>query len=120
MMYIKDALEAHRHWLESKGESGERADLHDAILQEADLHGADLQQADMNGARMSVSDLKEANLAGADMRNADVWMSDMTDANLEGTDLRGVDLTDVTGLTSGQLSRAVTDEKTKLPSSLSS
>ena len=103
MMYIKDAIVAHRLWLDSKGESGERADL---------------QQADMNGARMSVADLMGANLAGADMREADLWMADMRDANLDGTDLRGTDLTEVTGLPAAQVGRAVTDEKTKLPTSL--
>jgi len=117
-LYIPDVLKAHREWLSSGGDKGERANLRNAILQQADLHDADLQRADLNGARLSVSDLMRANLSGADLRGADLWMSDMKDANLEGADLRGANLKEVTNLTTAQLGQAVVDTTTILPADL--
>ena len=116
--YIKDVLEAHQEWLDSKGGRGEKADLSSAILQQADLHDANLEGADMQGARLSVSDLMRANLKGANLSHADLWMSDMKDAVLEGADLRGANLTDVTNLTNQQVQSAITDDSTQLPQSL--
>jgi len=110
---IADVLTAHREWLDSNGESGERANLKGAILQQADLHDANLERADLRDARMSVSDLMRANLKGADLRGADLWMSDLKDTNLEGADLRGANLTEVTNLTPAQLASAIIDETTQ-------
>ena len=45
-------------------------------------------------------------------------MADMTDAILDGADLRGANLGDVTGLTAAQLSRAIVDVDTQLPTAL--
>ena len=114
-MHIKDVLAAHKVWLETNGERGERAELRNAILQQADLHDADLTRADLNGTQLSVADLMRTNLTGADLRGADLWMSDMKDATLDGTDLRGADLTEVTGLTAAQLEVAIIDEETLFP-----
>ncbi len=119
MILIVDVLAAHKEWLESNGERGERAALRNAVLQQAKLHDANLERADLNGARLSVADLMSANLTGADLRGADLWMSDMQDAILDGTDLRGANLTEVTGLTRQQLAQAIVDDETRLPSGLS-
>ena len=118
--YINDVLASHQKWLDSNGESGERADLSSGILQQADLHGANLEGADLKGAKLSVSDLMGANLKGADLSHADLWMSDMKDTILEGADLRGANLTEVTNLTASQIESAVTDGSTQLPEDLTS
>ena len=112
---IKDVLAAHKEWLESNGERGERAELKGAVLQQADLHEANLERADLTGARMTVSDLMGANLKGANLSGADLWMSDMKDTILEGADLRGANLSEVTNLASAQLDLAITDDTTQLP-----
>jgi uncharacterized protein YjbI with pentapeptide repeats len=116
--YIKDVLARHQEWLDSNGESGEKADLSSGILHQADLHKANLERADMKGARLSVSDLMGTNLKDADLSHADLWMSDMKDTVLEGTDLRGANLTEVTNLTSAQVESAITDDSTQLPDDL--
>ena len=118
--YIKDVLAAHQEWLDSKGKSGEKADLSSGILQQADLHGANLEGANLKGAKLSVSDLMRANLKGADLSHADLWMSDMKDAILERTDLRGANLAEVTNLTAAQVECAIIDDSTKLPDELNS
>jgi uncharacterized protein YjbI with pentapeptide repeats len=113
---ITDVLAAHKEWLESEGTRGERAELRNAILQQADLHDANLERADLSGAHLSVTDLMGANLRGANLQGADLWMSDMKDTILEGTDLRGANLGEVTNLTAEQLSGALVDTETELPS----
>ena len=117
-IYIKDVLESHRKWVESKGELGERADLQDAFLQQADLHDANLEGANLRGARLSVSDLMRVNLTDADLSGADLWMSDMKDARLDRANLRGANLAEVTNLTPAQVRGALLDDTTILPSDL--
>ena len=79
---LKAILESHKQWLDSDGETGERADL-----RWADLHGADLHGADLRGARLCGADLRDADLYGADLYGAD-----LRDADLRGADLRGANL----------------------------
>ena len=55
-------------------------------------------------------------MAGADATNAMFRDADFKDAILEGTILRGADLTGVKNLTVEQLSSAVIDDHTILPS----
>lgn len=80
---LKRILEAHRRWVESTGEEGERADLSHADLQGVDLSGAQLQGANLTGTL-----LHEANLAGADLGGANGLLpGQLAGANLSGAQL---------------------------------
>ena len=109
---VKKILNDHRRWLNSKGESGEKAILIGARLVRADLYGLRLsrvnfQRADLRGADLSEADLYEANLDeaklndailewasldGASLKRADLQGADLRWANLEGTNLTGANL----------------------------
>lgn len=91
---IQEILKAHKMWLYSAGEKGERAclwgaDLCGANLREANLHLADLCGANLCGANLCGADLSRANLWGADLRGADFCGAKLNGANLCGADLRG-------------------------------
>jgi len=109
---LKKILDDHRRWLESEGQSGEKATLIGARLVRADLYGLRLsrvnfQGADLRGADLSEADLYEANLEdarlndailewasldGASLKRADLQGADLRWANLEGTNLTGANL----------------------------
>ena len=109
---LKKILNDHRRWLNSKGESGEKATLIGARLVRADFYGLRLsrinfQKADLRGADLSEADLYEANLDeaklndavlewasldGASLKRADLQGADLRWANLEGTNLTGANL----------------------------
>ncbi|MFI5783327.1 pentapeptide repeat-containing protein [Nocardia sp. NPDC051570] len=76
----------------------------DAEFVRADLTGADLRGATLNGARFIAAHLKAADLRGADL----------SDAVLIDADLRGADLREAVGLTTEQLTKARTDQTTRL------
>ncbi len=76
-----------------------------------DIHGAFVRRTDLSGAS-----LRGANMAGADATNAILRGADLSNAILRGTVLRGADLTDVKNLTVEQLSEAIIDDDTILPS----
>jgi uncharacterized protein YjbI with pentapeptide repeats len=76
-----------------------------------DIHGAFVRRADLSGAS-----LRDANMSGADASNAIFRGVDFKGARLHGTVLRGADLTDAKNLTIEQLSEAVVDDETVLPS----
>ncbi len=76
-----------------------------------DIHGAFVRRTDL-----SRTSLRGANMAGADATNAILRGADLNDAILRGTILRGADLTDAKNLTVEQLSEAVIDDDTILPS----
>jgi len=76
-----------------------------------DIHGAFVRRADLSGAS-----LRGANMAGADATNAVLRDVDFNNAILRGTILRGADLTGAKNLTVEQLSEAVIDDQTILPS----
>ena len=76
-----------------------------------DIHGAFVRRTDLSGAS-----LRRANLAGADASNAVFRDADFEGALLTGTILRGADLTVAKNLTVEQLSEAVIDDRTILPS----
>jgi uncharacterized protein YjbI with pentapeptide repeats len=76
-----------------------------------DIHGAFVRRTDFSGAS-----LRGANLSGTDATNANFRNVDFEDARLRGTILRGADLTGAKNLTLGQLSEAVVDDETILPS----
>ena len=54
---LEQILKDHKVWIDTKGNSGEFADLREADLSEADLSRANLRGADLRGA-----DLRGANL----------------------------------------------------------
>jgi uncharacterized protein YjbI with pentapeptide repeats len=83
----------------------------DAGRRALDIHGAFVRRTDLSGIS-----LRRANLAGADASNAVFRDSDFADALLTGTILRGADLTGAKNLTIEQLSEAIIDDHTILPS----
>ena len=76
-----------------------------------DVHGAFLRRTDLSGAS-----LRNANLSAADFSEALFRKADFQGARLVGTILRGADLTDAQNLTVEQLSSAIIDDRTRLPS----
>jgi uncharacterized protein YjbI with pentapeptide repeats len=76
-----------------------------------DIHGAFVRRADLSSAS-----LRSAILDHADATNAIFRGADFAGASLKGTILRGADLSDATNLTLEQLSQAVIDSATILPS----
>ena len=75
---LKNALEAHKHYLAQDCEGWENmsadlggADLRGANLGGANLRGADLWRADLNGANLNGANLNGADLRGADLRGAE-------------------------------------------------
>ena len=75
-----------------------------------DIHGAFVRRTDLSRAS-----LRGANLTRADATNAILRDVDLDGAVLRGTILRGADLTGAKNLTVKQLSEAVIDEHTILP-----
>ena len=75
---LKQVLDQHKLWVETKGKQG----------QYANLRGANLEGANLSGA-----DLRYANLTGADLRHVNLYYANLTDANLTGADLRYANLT---------------------------
>jgi uncharacterized protein YjbI with pentapeptide repeats len=82
-----------------------------ADVPKLDIHGAFVRRADLSGAS-----LRDANMSGADATKAIFRGVDFKGARLRGTVLRGADLTGATNLTIEQLSEAVIDDDTILPS----
>jgi uncharacterized protein YjbI with pentapeptide repeats len=101
------------------------ADLGDAILANASLPNATLDFCDLTGADLEAADAPGAKwrgalLTGARLNRANLYHGDLSDtildgAKLLGTDLRSANLTGATGLDAGELSRAITDDATRLP-----
>jgi uncharacterized protein YjbI with pentapeptide repeats len=75
-----------------------------------DIHGAFVRRTDLSGVS-----LRGANLAGADATKASFRNADFEGALLTGTVLRGADLTGAKNLTVEQLSAAIIDDRTILP-----
>src|SRR5580704_2874852 len=75
VLELAEILDQHRIWVESAGESGNKADLsgvnlQGAQLQRANLAGADLSMANLRGANLIQADLHDTNLLGAELRGA--------------------------------------------------
>ena len=75
-----------------------------------DLHGAFVRRADLSGAS-----LRGANMIRVDATNAIFRGADFDGALLDGAILKGADLTGAKNLTLKQLSQAVIDGQTALP-----
>lgn len=67
---LDEILHRHLQWLDSDGETGERADLSGANLTGAELKEADLAQAFMPAVNLTYADLVSAKMSGVDLRNA--------------------------------------------------
>ncbi len=89
---LQKILEEHGQWVESRGRTGRRADLHGADLHGADLRGADLRAALVHGADFSSANLRGAGVDGANLRSANLQGADLSSANLHDVDLRGANL----------------------------
>ena len=74
------------------------------------LRGAFIRRTDFSDTNLRGADLSRVDAIGALFRN-----SDFQDARLDGMNLSGADLTGAKNLTSQQLSRAIIDERTRLP-----
>jgi len=95
-------LSAHEAWVDSRGDSGRRADLagadlrgvdlRDAVLSGAVLRGADLRDALLGRAQLRAADLEGANLGNANLSGAMLESADLTGANLENAKLHLGDL----------------------------
>jgi hypothetical protein len=85
-------LNNHRLWVESEGESSEKADLRFADLSHAGLSRANLSYADLSGAKLQGADLRGAKLRDSDLSHADLRGADLSYANLSHADLSGADL----------------------------
>jgi uncharacterized protein YjbI with pentapeptide repeats len=83
-----------------------------------DRRGADLMGAVLRGADLRGASLRGAYLIGADLRGADLRRTDLLGADLRAADLRGADLTGALFLTGPQLTAAVGDSSTVLPTAL--
>jgi uncharacterized protein YjbI with pentapeptide repeats len=75
-----------------------------------DLHGAFVRRTDLSGAS-----LRGANMIGADATNAVFRGADFEGALLRSAILKGADLTGAKNLTLEQLSSAIIDNHTALP-----
>jgi uncharacterized protein YjbI with pentapeptide repeats len=75
-----------------------------------DLHGAFVRRTDLSGAS-----LRGANMTKVDATNAIFRGADFEGALLDGAILTGADLTGAKNLTLEQLSHAVIDSRTALP-----
>lgn len=84
---LAEILDQHKVWVESGGESGNKADLCGVNLAKADLTGVNLEGAILQRANLSSADLSMANLRGASLVQAN-----LRNANLLGTELRGANL----------------------------
>ena len=65
-------LADHRAWLDSDGQSGEKADLSHAQLQGLSMWSADLREADLSHASLQGANLDHARLRGANLRHANI------------------------------------------------
>ncbi|NIM97721.1 MAG: hypothetical protein GTO24_06475 [candidate division Zixibacteria bacterium] len=74
---LKEILKAHREWVESGEEKGERADLQEAFLVRANLQKAMLIDANLQLAFLSSANLGKARLGGAILRDTDLGNADL-------------------------------------------
>ncbi|WP_167350628.1 pentapeptide repeat-containing protein [Streptomyces yangpuensis] len=91
-------------------------DFSQAILVCADLRWADISSSEPRGDELSKrTNMRYADLRGAKLSDTKLQGALMKGANLDYAHLEGADLSHAKDLESEQLSRAFTDDKTKLP-----
>lgn len=91
--------------------SFQNAGLQHASFLNTSLTNADFSNAELAHTRFNGADLSEANLSRLDLTGVD-----FSQAILDNTDLSGSDLSEVKNITQEQLSAALGDEETSLPS----
>ena len=106
LLELAETLDQHKVWVESGGETGQRADLSGVNLSHADLTGVNLQGAVLRRANLSGADLSMANLRGANLMQADLCNANLLGTELRGTDLMGAVLYGAEGLWVGRLGGA--------------
>jgi hypothetical protein len=104
---IKQILELHKLFLESKGSLGKRANLSNANLsntplsntylsnadlRNANLYNADLSNTNLSNTHLSNTHLSNANLRDANLSNANLYNANLRDANLYNANLRNANL----------------------------
>ena len=92
--WLAEILERHKEWLESKGETGEQADLCGAQMEDTDLTDAILRSANLNKAILKradllLVDLREASLLRANLENSTLLGAQFAEANLQGAIFSG-------------------------------
>lgn len=105
VLELAEILDQHREWVESGGDSGRRADLCGAILENADLTGVNLQGASLHKANLRGADLSMANLQGASLIQANLEEANLLGTELSGANLMGASLLGADGLWVGRLGR---------------
>ncbi len=103
---LEEKLASHLEWLDSRGESGLRADLSDADLEGQELIGVKLKFADLHDANLRAADLLLADLRDASLVRADMEDSCLVGANLEAANLEGASLETAMGLVPRQIAGA--------------
>ena len=103
---LDEKLASHREWIDSRGRSGNRADLSGAELEAADLISVNLRMADLHDANLRAADLLLADLRDACLVRADLEETCLVGANLEGANLEGATLETAMGLVPRQLAGA--------------
>lgn len=89
---LNQHLKAHRQWLESGGNEGERLILQGVNLSDLTLRGVRLESASIRGCDLYETDLANANLRGAILHQCDLRKANLRGARLNCASLRGVSL----------------------------
>ena len=85
---LRRTIAAHRQWIQTNGQAGERAELRDCDLRDLDLtgvelSGADLSGADLRGSCLNRSRFRLATLRGAHLDGASIDAACFDGANLD-------------------------------------
>jgi len=103
---LEEKLASHKEWVESRGVSGQMADLSRAEFEGAELVGINLRFADFHDANLKAADLLLADLRDACLMRANLEEACLVGANLEGANLESADLETAMGLVPRQLAGA--------------
>ncbi len=106
VLELAEILDQHRIWVETAGESGNKADLCGVNLAKADLTGVNLQGAQLQRANLAGADLSMANLRGTNLAQADLRDTNLLGAELRGANLMGANLYGAEGVWVGRLGGA--------------
>ena len=106
VLELAEILDQHRIWVESAGETGNKADLCGVNLAKADLTGVNLQGSQLQRANLAGADLSMANLRGTNLAQADLRDTNLLGAELRGANLMGANLYGAEGVWVGRLGGA--------------
>jgi uncharacterized protein YjbI with pentapeptide repeats len=100
---LAEILDQHKQWVESGGETGNKADLCGINLAKADLTGVNLQGAHLHRVNLAGADLSMANLRGASLVRANLQNTNLLGTELRGANLMGANVYGADGLWFGRL-----------------